>query len=177
VSAHSVTPDGGTPAEPVPLLTCIADAGAGYRHAEIIVQQRLYNFLMAASILLLAGAATVGVQATPRTTVFMITVSLLGLFLSMVWTGLGYRERTFVDLHMEIIQDLEARLPLHLRVWGPIADLRDGRKVVFPVSKREVLLPGRERIVRSSNLLVVTPFVFGVAFVVLLCVALSHLSG
>lgn len=41
------------------LFPAIADAAAGFRHAEMVVQQRLYNFLMSASSLLLAAAATV----------------------------------------------------------------------------------------------------------------------
>jgi len=165
----------GSEASPTPeLLACLAEAGAAFRHAEVIVQQRLYNFLMAASILLLAGAAPIVTGPTPRTTLFMITASALGLFLSCAWTGLGFRQRTFVDLLAEIIQDLESRLPPELRVWKPIANLRAGKNVVFPVSKRKAQLPRHERMLRSSNLLFATPFVFGLAFLVLLCVALAQ---
>ena len=156
------------------LAVCLAEAGAAFRHAEVIVQQRLYNFLMAASILLLAGAAPMVTEPTHRTTLFMITASALGLVLSCAWTGLGYRQRTFVDLLAEIIQDLESRLPRELRVWEPVANLRAGKNVVFPVSKRKVQLPRHERLLRSSNLLFVTPVVFGLAFFVLLWVAFAQ---
>jgi hypothetical protein len=155
------------------LLSCIANASTGFRHAEALVQQRFYNFLMAESILLLAASAILAANnfAIPNK-IFLFTVALLGLVLSIAWTILDYRQRFFIDLHMEIIESLEQEIknPSH-RVSEPIANLRDGKKVTFPVSKKEVMLSNLPRFMRSSNLIIGAPIAFGAVYFILICVA------
>jgi hypothetical protein len=153
------------------LLTRVADANAGFRHAEVIVQQRLYNFLMAESILLLAAAAILANSVIDLSrALFLFTVSLLGFVLSVAWAILGYRERIFLNLHMEIVESLEQQIEdPRYRVSEPIAHLRDGKKVIFPISKKEVELSGMLRFMHSSHVLIGAPIAFGVVFFVLMC--------
>jgi hypothetical protein len=150
------------------LITCISNAMANYHHAEIVVQQRLYNFLMAASILLLAAAATLSVQATVPRNIFIITDSILGFIISIIYTILGYRQRKFIDLDMKIIENLENQLTVkQYCVWEPIAQLAAGKEVTFPISGKKVRLSRLELIMRASNILFIAPFFFALVFLVL----------
>ena len=164
------------PSDPPDLLQLIAEATANYRSAEAIIQQRLNNFLMAESILLLASAAIVSTSSSTGKQVLVLVVSVLGAGLGLVWTGLGVRQKVFLDLHMEIILWLEGLDGRLWRVNQPIADLRDGKEVTFPLSHRKVKLSGSERAFRSSNLAALVPFAFALTFTVLLGVGIKGWS-
>jgi hypothetical protein len=155
------------------LLTAIADAANWFRHAEIVVQQRFYNFLMAESILLLAAAAVLASDSLISRRVFVGTLASVGIVLSIAWTILGIRQKKFVDLHMDIIENLERQIDSQykvLRVATPIAELRRGT-TNNPIDGTTITLSRNQLITRSSNLLWVGPIAFGIAFIVLLFLA------
>lgn len=153
------------------LVSHIAEAAAWYRHAEIIVQQRLYNFLMAASILVLAAATSLSATPHEAQKAVVLTVSIIGCFLSLAYGQLGRRQLKFIDLHMDIIESLEAKLrnPLY-RVITPIARLRAGASTPSPLTRAITVLSPTQMAFRSSHFLYVAPFALAmVFFVIMLC--------
>lgn len=164
----------GPPKTPEHLLQLIDDAAAGFRHAEVIVQQRLYNFFMAESILLLASAAIIAAQVSPGRRVVVIAVSAFGVLLAFAWTVLGRRQSPFVELHMEIIQCLERQFENALwRVSEPIAQLRVGQKVLSPSPGGKVRRLSRLQLaIREGNLLSWAPLGFMLVFAALLLIGI-----
>ena len=154
------------PARPEHLIPLIADASAGFRHAEVVVQQRLYNFLMAESILLLASAATIAVEETSGRRWLILAVSGLGVLIGLAWTVLGHRQRWFIDLHIRIVQQLEERFEHPLwRVSEPITNLRDGAEVIIknkPVKLADFPL--------DVYLLWLTPAAFSLTFAIVFAI-------
>lgn len=158
------------------LFPAVAVAAAGYRHAEIVVQQRLYNFLMAASILLLGAAATVSTGETLQRRLFLCLIAGVGAALSGAWVVLGRRQRKFIDLQAAIIVALESLIPDELRVlrvFEPIAQLQRGHEVTIQRDgkKMTLCLSAREMQARSSNLLIFAPATLTVVFVALIVIA------
>lgn len=149
------------------LVAHIADAAAWYRHAEVIVQQRLYNFLMAASILILAAATSLSASPHSGQRAVVLTVSVVGLLLSIGYSILGVRQIRFVDLHMDICKFLESRLsdPRN-QVITETAKLRSGEVTKSPLTGSVRPLSFIEKVTRSSNFLVVAPLGFAVVFAV-----------
>lgn len=153
------------------LLAAIEQATAGYRHAETIVQARLYNFLVAATILL---ASWSGFAASDSWCAFFrFLVAALGLFLSVVWAILGSREQKFLTLNMDGIVSLEDKLSDGAKAVGamttvPIAKLQRGQVVQLCMEDRTIKLNSAEWRLSSRRLLVLAPIAFAVAFAALL---------
>lgn len=99
-------------------LPYIAEAGVWYRHAEVIVQQRLNNFLVVATILLATIATVLAATApdkpselaaiilTKYRTNFVVVLSVIGFLLSVAYGILGARQKKFVQLHKEVVMHL-----------------------------------------------------------------------
>jgi len=150
------------------LVSHIADAAAWFQHAETIVQQRLYNFLMAASILILAAATSLSASPHPAQKWVVLTVSTVGLLLSAAYGVLGIRQVKFIDLHMDIVESLELKLKNpDYRIITQIARLRAGDEARSPLTNTARKLNTFERIFRSSHFLIASPFAFVVVFAVI----------
>lgn len=153
------------------LLPTIADAAAGFRHAQIVSQQRLSNFLLSASILLLGAAAVVSTDPTVQRQLFLGLLAVVGMALSIAWVILGLRQRTFIELHLAIICSLESQIADEkklLRVSEPIALLHKQSEVVQS-GIRFRLLPWENRV--KSDLLVCAPAALALVFAALICFA------
>lgn len=146
-----------------------AAAQAGVAHAEIVVQQRLNNFLLAASILLLGASATIVADPTAGRRFLMVSLAFVGIALSISWAFLGLRMIKFIQLNQEILEGIESGFVGDadwLGVNKKIAQLRRGEEVVCPVSRSVLRLGYMEKWIRSSNLLAIAPVAFCVAFVI-----------
>ena len=143
-------------------------ATQGFRHAEIIVQSRLNNFLLAASILCLSWATMYA--GGIRQHLILALLPSLGAILSIFWYFLGSRQPKFLQLHMNIVSTLERKLEKEFRVTQPIKDLQDGKAVkaldvIFKLNKLELAT-------RSRNLLCWVPGVFLSVFMFLFFVSI-----
>lgn len=148
---------------PSDVVQVISNATQGFRHAEAIVQSRLNNFLICASILAVSWATVFTSAHTPERRMILVVLAALGAILSISWAILGWRQSKFLQLHMDIICKLEERLNDEmLRVTQPIAHLQDGQGV-----SRGVSLSWIERKLRSRNLSWLAPAAFGLVFLLL----------
>jgi len=86
----------------------IRDLDHWFQFAEEIGQQRLYNFLWSASILLLACATILSSDKAPR--VLADFLSGLGILMSLLWYVLGRRQAKF---HGKIDHELRQLLSAH----------------------------------------------------------------
>lgn len=83
----------------------IRDLDHWFQFAEEIGQQRLYNFLWVASILLLACATILSSDKAPRA--LAIVLSIAGIIMSGLWWSLGSRQSKF---HEKIDHELRQLL-------------------------------------------------------------------
>jgi hypothetical protein len=88
--------------------TAILQLDEWFRFAELIGQQRLYNFLMSASILLLACAAIL--STTQGSKWFATSLSVFGQILSALWVIVGSRQCKF---HEKIETEIDGILRKH----------------------------------------------------------------
>lgn len=93
-------------------LRAVRDYDVWFRYAEEIGQHRLYNFLMSASILILA-CATLMVGDGPGKKYVVTTMCILGVWLGFLWTVLGMRQKKFHEA-------FESQLSLWLQKSGVI---------------------------------------------------------
>jgi hypothetical protein len=149
----------------------VGQSGDAFRHAEMVVQSRLNNFLVADSILFLSWATLfVGQDRAGRTAVLLM-LSGLSAVLSLLWTLLGSRERRFLQLHHHLVADLEDRLPNRYRNYWFVRTLRTRRSIELdPGGRIELGLSGAY--VSSGVLLVIAPIAFAVASGILIWASL-----
>ena len=155
------------------LIYDLKEARDGYRHGEIIVQSRLYNYLVAVSILFLAWAALFTARNVDNRALVLAVLAILGGLLSILWAVLGLREGCFLQLHMNQIRALENRLPNAApRLTSQIADLQGGKAVTLSDGRR-LRLGWATRQLKSRRLLVFCPAMFGLAFAICLWISLT----
>jgi len=81
-------------------------------HAESTTWNRLYNFLTANSILILAWATIFTSDASINTEVLkkiiLLVISIMGGLMGIFWAALGARGRKYVDKYIEIGSYLES---------------------------------------------------------------------
>lgn len=131
-----------------------------FRFAESIGQERLYNFLMAASILFLACATTITTGGIG--TIFAIAVAGLGTFFSFLWWVLGKRQSKF---HNKIDTELRIRFERHpTPEQFAIYHIHD-MKTRLEIDKSQELNK-LEHFVSNRRVLRWVPILFGCAFII-----------
>ena len=104
-------------------------AGDQWEHAEQLRWTVLYNFLVASTILLLGwGAVYQTGPASARRTLVLLTLCLVGAFVSVVWVGLSERANRFVKHHSIKAAELEASLPPDCRLFAATEEFRSNLK-------------------------------------------------
>jgi hypothetical protein len=171
--------------EPAPpgLADLMQLATQGYHHAQSVIQSRLYNYLVAASILVRAWATLFNAAEGRARSVVLIVVAALGVALSLLWSLLGMRQAKFVALHLDICCSLENELPVACwSVAQPIADLRKGRKVTLRTKdekdqeRKELRLNWLEQQSASVRLTIIAPVALLIGFLFLLLVGAGVLG-
>jgi hypothetical protein len=157
-------------------LDAINWAMDSYKNGESQVQSRLNNFLLAASILFLAWA-TIYVAPASRTRVpVLITLSILGAFFSLFWWLLALRERNFFKIIMDIILYLESYIEAkEFRIWTLSSQLQQGNSVKLHTEDKMIKHGFKEMIITSRSVVVLTPAVFGIAFLILVVVSIIEI--
>ena len=156
-------------------ISSILDSSrAGTRHAEMVTQTRLYNFLFCDSILILAWATVFSSSDGNRSHVLVI-LSALSFILSVVYAVLGHRGDAFIKMHYDVDASLESRLPEEFQLTKYVMTLQQGRVYVCTAPNRiddSIQIPKWEIIpLISSHLLVAVPT--SLAFVSLFLLAVS----
>ena len=172
--------------DPTSSLTFIAEASAWYRHAEVVVQQRLNNFLVVATILLAAIgavlAATPPASPTEAASIvlvkhranFVLGLSFIGTLLGIAYMVLGARQQRFVQLHKDMVMHLGKAIESHeLQFLREFTQLQDGMEVRFPHSGERVKLHALQQF-GTSSLLVLAPGAFTLLF---LCLGVLMLAN
>jgi hypothetical protein len=104
-------------------LTAFQHVRDGVHYAETITQSRLYNFLVADSLLLLAWAAVFASTLPPwmfRSTA-LITLAAASARLALAYMRLGARGSKFVRMHYDQLAFRESLLPDELKLSTPLA--------------------------------------------------------
>ena len=164
------------PDEPAPptrdeLLRAAATAHGDYCHAETIIQSRLYNYLIAVSVLFLSWAAVFASRVPGRAPI-LVVLAMLSLLLSVGWTVLGLRARKFLELHRDIMLSLEEKLPTELRVWYRVAEFQKNGN--FQLLSQVLREKGPDKVTYAESKVtarwipVAAPFAFALASLVLI---------
>ncbi len=141
----------------------IRDLDHWFQYAERVGQERLYTFLWAASILLLACVTILSSETAPD--LLAVFLSILGIILSLLWYILGKRQAKF---HSKIDQELRKALANHKEpeqfAIYHIQQMKDspGKQ------PRDLRLNLVERILQTRRFLWIVPVLFALAFVVTL---------
>jgi hypothetical protein len=131
--------------------------------AEQISWNRFSNFLTSNSIFVVAWATIYA--ASPKLPVFLtvfvqVTVCLIGITSSLVWTGLGRRSRANVNLFLRLGRRMEEEMVRGVPAW------------LWPCARAEKLRDeGPCRTAGSYAIMVYGPFVFTALYAVLLLVS------
>ncbi|MEK7384391.1 MAG: hypothetical protein AAB262_14035 [Elusimicrobiota bacterium] len=128
-------------------------------HAENTSGMRIYNFLMGASITMLAWATVfAGAQdGNCWRTGTLALMSVAGLLLSIAWMPFGWRGRRFVDAYLDVARELEG--------GADPAPVSRGNEITFSLPLK---------IFRARYLAVAVPLVFAGVFATLLVVSLRQ---
>jgi disulfide bond formation protein DsbB len=163
-----------------PLPTTIADQinafDKWFQYAENIGQQRLYNFLMAASITFV-GCATLLASTNIAGHLVAVLLAVLGMFMSVMWYILGRRQAKFHTM-------IEVNLS---RLFNSLGDCKNCEE--FPIyhvmSMKDKTKPQQEDSRLSLNplehwlsnrrFLSAVPVLFGLAFFVTLIISTTYL--
>jgi hypothetical protein len=138
-----------------------------YHHAETITQTRLYNFLMADSILLLSWATIFAASGESRYRPFVLAcLAVLSLAFSWAWAIFGRRHRKFLKLHIFAINRAASRHADLREFYDPGILLQMGQKV------EGLELTKAEEMFGEQNLGVWAPGAFTVFSLILLVVSL-----
>jgi hypothetical protein len=136
------------------------------QHAENISWTRFYNFLVFATILVLAWATIYSQASRPwGAAVVMAVMSGVGLLSGFIWAGLGYRSRQYLHFYLKGGAKLEEGAEAECQVCKGTMDF--GRKL--PVLGRVVNTP----LFGSGFLLLIVPLAFVVLYFVLLAVSVK----
>ena len=155
------------------LLKAIDWANDSYRSAESLIQSRLYNYLIAASILFLSWTSVYASTYSKTKVTVIITLSALGLILSILWWLLSMRQRVYFTVTMDKILYLESLLENNdFRVATSLSELMNREPVPLHDRKGIAKLGFWETRLTSRSIVIVTPAVFGFAFLVLLAVSI-----
>ena len=138
-----------------------------FRYAETIGQQRLYNFFMAASILLLACATILASEKSPIC--LSLGLSVCGFILSLLWTISGYRQVKFHEILEDKIDSLLEKHPLPFKF--PIASIRNLKRGIDSSIKLSFI----EKFFSTRVFLWLVPVVFMAGF--FLTIILSFLKA
>jgi hypothetical protein len=142
------------------LAAVYSAASQQWGHAEQVRWTLLYNFLMAATILLLAWAAVFSSEArSVARTIALEAMCIAGLLLSVSWLGLALRANGFVHHYAKFGRSLEAE---RLKVVGPFLSADDYRDSII----------GLARLFPSRFILWLVPTLFGFVFLVASLVSL-----
>lgn len=142
-------------------------AAAGARHAEIVVQARLSNFLFADSILFLSWATVFATKEAGAREAVLVVFAGLSAGLSLVWMVLGWRQQKFLDLNFDLMAAHEQKLREDQRVNWWIWKLQHGQSVSTDRVK-STRLRRPDTWVNSRSILVVAPAAFMAASLLLL---------
>jgi hypothetical protein len=143
-----------------------------FEHAQQVTQARLYNFLMAESLLILSWTTLFVGAGQRRDALFVcIAISILGGMLSFFWTILGFRHKKFLLAHSEIIDQIENSIPDHLRIFPLLAELNKGAKIT--IGSVQLQLSSNEKrfnevflgIAAPIGLIIINLILLGVVFV------------
>ena len=137
-------------------LSFLVAAGTWYMHAEIVVQQRLYNYFVAATILLAAIATVLAASSAgtgeaanllaAQRKAFVIALAILGTLLSVAYTLLGARQRKFVRLHKDVAMHLARSIGSHPRQYlREFTQLQSEFSTTLPFSNQLVSLSKWQR--------------------------------
>jgi hypothetical protein len=155
------------------LLNALDWANGSYRNAESLIQSRLNNYLFAASILFLAWAAIYVSPESGTRVAVLITLSLLGVVFSTFWWLLALRQRLFFTVTMDFILYLESLLDVEeFRIATTISQLQKGHSVKLLTEDKTVKLGFLEMRLTSRSLVVLSPAVFGIAFLILVIISI-----
>jgi len=144
-----------------------------YRHSEIVVQNRLYNFLVADSILILSWATLFSQTQSTSGVTALTALSVLSLMFSIGYTFFGIRQKKFVDMHLAITDYYEQLTPESIRTIGLGSALIDGQTitVIIDGQKDTYRLRFLEKLARSVHFLVWMPGAFAVVSAILVVVS------
>jgi len=150
----------------------LAEASAWYRHAESIVQQRLNNYLVLAT-LLYAGMITLAAVDKSHVDEFrwpaILLLAIFGLALSLLYAALGARWGKFILMHRHAIADIEAQMPRsEPRIVASLVKLQNGEQV-GQATEPHLQLIRLERMMRSTSLLWIVPSTMSLLFAAALC--------
>lgn len=143
-----------------------------FQFAETIGQSRLYNFLMAASILFLACAALMASEA-PYTHYLATALTILGMFISAMWSVLGTRQAKFHEkIDSELRNALQKLDERHQFAIYHIQQMKDAWKD----QPKDMKLNRFERSLSNRRFLFFVPISFGVAFFIACILAVCHIT-
>ena len=129
-----------------------------WAHSEQIRWTLLYNFLVASTILLLAWSTIFASTTYPKgRTAVLILFCLAGFSLSVVWTALGSRGSSFVDMYSGLGRRLEVE----------ITGQQLNRGAFQTAEKHRQTIKGIARWVRTRLVMVVVPILFAGLYTVL----------
>ena len=140
------------------LLWRAADRASNWAlQAQVTVQSRFGNFLLADSFLLLSWATVY--SGSPRTASRIVVLALLAstsVFLGAVFALLGSRYAKYDRLQWDLAAEAERRLPAELRLIDRVHALRQNQ-VAEGASGRRYQVSGPERWVSISKVVVWAP--------------------
>jgi hypothetical protein len=159
------------------VLSVLESSRGGTRHAEIVTQTRLYNFLFCDSILILAWATVFSsdfVQGA-RTHV-LVMLSGVSFLLGVAYAFLGHRACAFLRMHYDVDAYLETFVPVDFRLTTLTAGLQQKGIYICKAPNalgEEVRLWKLEKTV-SGHFLIAVPASLASASMFLLVVSLGH---
>jgi hypothetical protein len=143
-----------------------------FQYAENIGQQRLYNFLMAASITFV-GYATLLTSTNIIAHIIALLLAMLGILMSIIWYVLGKRQAKFHNMLDEKLRDIFRRYET-ISKEHPIFYVLQMKD--HPDEQSETTRLNYIELLLSSRLfLSVVPIVFGVAFFISALISFIYL--
>jgi hypothetical protein len=149
------------------IIQLIDMSARGFEHAEVIVQTRLNNFLLAASILCLSWVTMFA--SNIHQLLVLVCLPILGAVLSIFWFILGMRQQKFLQLNMDLTCKLENHLDKEYRISQSISQLQNGNTVKKGLKRYQLNM--FEKWFRSRNLISWIPAAFFLVFIVFLVIS------
>lgn len=146
-----------------------------FQYAEVIGQQRLYNFLMASSIIFVGCATLLASNSNMIGFILSACLAILGAFLSWVWYVLGRRQAKFHDMIDENIDQLCHCIGPDNAVRFPIWHVRDLKLPNNRLSK--IQLSKSERNMSNRKVLSDVPKYVGFTFLAAFIFSLLKVYG
>jgi hypothetical protein len=147
-----------------------------YRHAESLMQSRIYNYLVAASILFLAWATVYASPQGRMRILVLITLASFGTVFSIFWYLLALRQRHFFTVTMDTIIYLESFLEVdEFRTLTAVSRLQKDNPVKLLTEDKTVKLGFLESRLSSRSLGIFSPAIFGIAFLILVILSVLEI--